>query len=336
MNTINSKKLYPFPTGWYVIAKCNELEEGKLITKKFAGKDLIIFKTVSGKLGVVDAYCPHMGAHFGHGGEVKGETIRCPFHYFCFDNKGICTETGYNSAPPKNAVLKTYTFKEVNGFIIVWHSIKNEDPNWQIPETENAEWSEIMTTDFDLTSHPQETTENSVDVGHFSVVHKYSNVHELKELNVDGAYLNASYGFDRKGGILNNNGIKAQINIHVYGLGYSFVEVNLPEMELYTRQYVFPTPIEDGRINLKIGMSVKRINKPSKLNPFLALIPKSIVNKLVLKQAFKSYAHDVMQDFDVWKNKIFIENPALAMGDGPIIKYRKWTKQFYEGLNENK
>jgi phenylpropionate dioxygenase-like ring-hydroxylating dioxygenase large terminal subunit len=335
MSTSTSKKLYPHPTGWYVLAKSDEIKNGTLQTKQFTGKDIILFRTKSGKLGVVDAHCPHMGAHFGHGGDVVGETIRCPFHYFCFDTKGTCTETGYNTTPPPKAILQTYTFKEVNGFVVVWHDIKNQEPTWHIPENDNTEWSEIMTTDFDLTSHPQETTENSVDVGHFSIVHKYSNVHDLKELSSDGAYMNASYGFNREGGILNNAGIKAQIDIHVHGLGYSFVEVTLPEMGLYTRQYVFPTPTSEGKINLKIGMSVKKIDKPSKLNPFLAIVPKSLVNKLVLKQAFKGYTHDVSQDFDVWKNKTFVENPALAMGDGPIIKYRKWAKQFYEGVNES-
>lgn len=327
-------KLHPYPTGWYVLGKCDDVKNGTLLTKQFTGKDVVLFRTQSGKLSVVDAYCPHMGAHFGHGGDVVGETIRCPFHYFCFDTQGTCTSTGYNTAPPTKAVLKTYHHKEINGFIIVWHDIKGNEPGWHIPETDNTGWSEVMTTDFLLNSHPQETTENSVDVGHFSVVHKYTNVHDLKELKAEGPYLNASYGFNREGGILNNTGIKAQIDIHVHGLGYSFVEVTLPEMGLHTRQYVFPTPIADGKINLKIGMSVKKIEKPSKLNPLLAVVPKSLVNKLVLKQAFKGYAHDVSQDFDVWQHKIFIEQPALAMGDGPIIKYRKWARQFYAGLDE--
>ena len=328
------KKLYPYPTGWYVLAKCSEIKNGTLHTKQFIGKDIIIFRTQSGVLSVVDAYCPHMGAHFGHGGDIVGETIRCPFHYFCFDTKGNCTETGYDTKPPAKAILKTYTYKEINGFVVIWHDINGHEPSWHIPETSHHDWSEVMTADYILDSHPQETTENSVDVGHFSIVHKYSNVHDLKELSADGPYLNASYGFNRKGGIFNNAGLKAEINIHVHGLGYSFVEVIIPAYELHTRQYVFPTPIADGKINLKIGMSVKKIDKPGKLNPFLAVIPKPLVNKMVLKQAFKGYAHDVSQDFDVWQHKTFIENPALAKGDGPIGKYRQWARQFYVGLNE--
>lgn len=75
-------KLYPYPNGWYVLCKQDELQPGQIIDKKFAGKDIIIFRTEGGKAAATDAYCPHMGAHFAHGGKVQGETIECPFHFF--------------------------------------------------------------------------------------------------------------------------------------------------------------------------------------------------------------------------------------------------------------
>lgn len=331
-----SKKLFPFPDGWYVLLTSSELQKGTVISKKFAGKDLVAFRTDSGVAAVADAYCPHMGAHFGFGGTVEGETIKCPFHYFCFDTSGTCTKTGYDTKPPAKAILKMYTIREVNGFIIIWHHSKNEPPHWEVPAADNENWSEVLTADYDLNSHPQETTENSVDIGHFAVVHKYFDVQELHNLNISGPYLNAKYAFSRNGGILGNEVIRANINIHVHGLGYSFVEVDIPQYKIQTRQYVFPTPTEDGKIVLKIGMSVKRIEKPSQVNPFLVLLPKRVVNKMILNKAFKGYCHDVSQDFDVWQNKVYIDNPAIAAGDGPIGKYRQWCRQFYSSeINEN-
>ncbi|MGZ3885154.1 MAG: Rieske 2Fe-2S domain-containing protein [Bacteroidia bacterium] len=324
-----SKKLFPFPDGWYVLLKSSELPVGRLITKKFAGKEVVVFRTASGKAAVADAYCPHMGAHFGYGGLVEGETIKCPFHYFCFDTEGTCTKTGYGTKPPAKAILKMYTIREVNGFIIIWHHSANEAPQWHIPETDQSEWSEVLTADYLLSSHPQETTENSVDIGHFAVVHKYFDVEEQKDLAAEGPYLNAKYAFSRNGGIVGREKIRANINIHVHGLGYSFVEVDIPQYKLQTRQYVFPTPVEDGKINLKIGMSVKKVKKPWQVNPFLAILPKRLVNRIILNNAFKGYCHDVSQDFDVWQNKVYIDNPALARGDGPIGRYRQWARQFY-------
>lgn len=309
--------------------RSSELARGALVSRKFAGKEVVVFRTLSGQAAVADAYCPHMGAHFGFGGSVEGETIKCPFHYFCFDTSGNCTKTGYDTKPPAKAVLKMYTIREVNGFIVIWHHTRNEEPQWEVPETDNSEWSEVLTADYDLSSHPQETTENSVDIGHFAIVHKYFDVEELKDLHTDGAYLNAHYSFSRSGGIVGSEKIRANINIHVYGLGYSFVEVDIPQYKLQTRQYVFPTPVEDGKIILKIGMSVKKVKKPSDVNPFLALLPRKMVDRIILKNAFKGYCHDVSQDFDVWQNKVYIDNPAIAKGDGPIGRYRQWARQFY-------
>lgn len=54
--------LKPFPNGWYVIHS-HEVKSREIITKRFAGKDILLFRTESGKLAVTRPYCPHMGGH---------------------------------------------------------------------------------------------------------------------------------------------------------------------------------------------------------------------------------------------------------------------------------
>ena len=73
-----------FSIGWYAIALACEVKSGTTLKRTFGGKDVVIFRTESGKVAILDAYCRHMGAHLGHGGKVKGENIECPFHGFCF------------------------------------------------------------------------------------------------------------------------------------------------------------------------------------------------------------------------------------------------------------
>ena len=46
---------------------------------------------------VLDAFCPHMGAHLGFGGEVVGNSIKCPFHGWSFDREGKCQRIPYTS-----------------------------------------------------------------------------------------------------------------------------------------------------------------------------------------------------------------------------------------------
>jgi Rieske 2Fe-2S protein len=78
------RRLDPFPTGWYALFS-SELAAGALLHGRYFGEELVVFRTEAGRAVAMDAYCPHMGAHLGHGGEVRGETLRCPFHGFCFD-----------------------------------------------------------------------------------------------------------------------------------------------------------------------------------------------------------------------------------------------------------
>ena len=35
------------------------------------------------------------------------------------------------------------------------------------------------------------------------------------------------------------------------------------------------------------------------------------------------------QDVSIWHNKIYVENPIMCSGDGPLKKLRKWYSQFY-------
>ena len=60
-----------YPRGWFVIQFSDELPPGAVKPLKYFGKDLVLFRTESGEPTILDAFCPHMGAHLGHGGKVR-------------------------------------------------------------------------------------------------------------------------------------------------------------------------------------------------------------------------------------------------------------------------
>lgn len=56
-----------------------------------------MFRTPEGKVHIMDAYCPHLGANMGLGGVVRGDCLECPFHGWQFDgNSGKCTSVPYS------------------------------------------------------------------------------------------------------------------------------------------------------------------------------------------------------------------------------------------------
>jgi nitrite reductase/ring-hydroxylating ferredoxin subunit len=323
----HSASLPPYPNGWYVLGFSNELQPGGIVTRKFMGQEIVLFRTMSGEPAAIDAYCPHLGAHFGRGGTIEREAIRCPFHHFEFDRQGQCVATGYGSKPPPTAQVKAWPLRERNGTLLVYYDGEEREPEWEVPPLDTKGWTPLIYRQWPLHSHPQETTENSVDIGHFTIVHGYDGVKTLKQAETDGPYLNASYAITRK--VIGSLNVQAHFDVHVHGLGFSLVEVAVQGLGIRTRQFVFPTPIDEERIVLRIALSMKKAARARELPPYLRPVPPRLFNWLVPRVILSGYAHDVRQDFEVWENKIYVSPPALAKGDGPIGKYRTWARQFY-------
>src|SRR5512145_2294772 len=80
-----------FIEGWYWALPSQELRVGKVKAVTLLGRNLAIYRGVSGQVVAVDAYCPHMGAHLAEG-KVEGDSLRCLFHYWKYNPEGRCTE----------------------------------------------------------------------------------------------------------------------------------------------------------------------------------------------------------------------------------------------------
>ena len=57
----------PMPFGWFQVLYSQELAVGESKPLHYFDQELVAFRTESGIARVVDAYCPHMGAHLGYG-----------------------------------------------------------------------------------------------------------------------------------------------------------------------------------------------------------------------------------------------------------------------------
>src|SRR5512143_685298 len=136
-----ARTLPPYPNGWYVLAFSRQLSPERLLSRTFVGRELVLWRTRSGRAVATDAYCPHLGAHFGHGGKVQGEQLRCAFHGFCFDTGGHCVATGYASKPPPSATVDTWPVREVNGMVLVYYAADGAAPTWEVPALDMGGWS---------------------------------------------------------------------------------------------------------------------------------------------------------------------------------------------------
>jgi nitrite reductase/ring-hydroxylating ferredoxin subunit len=341
------------PAGWFAIAHRGELRGGRAVPRRLAGRELAVFCTASGRVAALPGYCPHLGAHLGHGGRVEGETLVCPFHGFRFDASGRCVGTAYGSPPPRGLVTSCVDVRVVGDVVLAWHSPDGRGPTFEVPASSAEDLGPWRFARRRLTGHPQDTTENSVDLGHFSTLHGYAEVEQIAPLEVDGARLRIAYRARRPARVLRSGrpGLEILYEIEAWGLGWSRVDVTVPRYGIRLGQLVLSTPTAPGRVDVLLGAAVTGAvtgagGEPSQdaaAPPTAAVEVASpavqrTVERLVAGRGFRVAAAsglllavvvDVAQDARIWRHKTYVDQPALAVGDGPIVPYRRWAQQFY-------
>ena len=315
----------PIPFGWYGVAYSDDLKVGESRPIKYFGKEMVLFRTESGEAVVLDAYCPHMGAHLGYGinaeagqgGRIEGESIVCPFHAWKFDNRGFCTDVPYaKNVPPKvkdKQCIKSYHVTEMNQIIWVWyHPDEEQAPLWQVEYNEEANdpnWSEFEKYEWTIKTHPPEMGEHAADPAHFRYVHGVATFPQW-ESTQDG---HKTHGIQRADMQTPKGTIKGEIHTNNAGPGQTWTRFK-GIAETYLNGLI--TPVDDETVHVRFAFS-----QPLKDGKK----PEGGVEAAIIGDIRKQ----LREDTPVWENKLYRPLPILCDGDGPIHKFRKWYAQFY-------
>lgn len=327
-------RLDPFPEGWYFIASRKTIEKKKLVQRTWMGKQIVIWCDEEENICVAENICPHMGSELGPeaGGQVRNGCLVCPFHGFEYDVTGQCVATP-NAPPPESARLKVYETSEIRGIVFAWWGIGGRQSQWNLPELplDETEWSGLEFRSIRFRGHPQETSENSVDLGHLSYVHGYDNVNQVGSVSVDGAFLKSCVDFTRYQTIAGKKVFSYDVStvIHVYGLGCSFVEVHEQSIGMDTRLWVLTTPVDGKNVELVLVSQVRRILKPKRLILGMRYLPLNLRTWIINKFIIASQKRDVLQDVVIWNRRHHLPNTRLCSSDGEIRLYRRYCEQFY-------
>lgn len=317
----------PMPFGWFQVLYSAELAPGDAMPIHYFGRELVAFRTEDGRAKVVDAFCPHMGAHLGYGirentgkgPKIVGDSIECPFHGWRWNGEGQCTHIPYaKNEPPRvkkgESILGAWQVREVNQQILVWYHPQNEAPSWEpeaIPEAspDNTEWSAFKIHTWDINTHMQEMGENAVDAAHFHFVHGTDDVPEAAFQEFDG--------HERRGKFITKQPtprgvVDGAIETKSFGAGLSIVRFS----GIYdTILLASVTPVE-----------------PEKTRAMYAFLqPKATEDSLgqtVGKAIIANICQQMEEDQIIWDRKQYFEKPLLCDGDGPFAKYRRWYSQF--------
>lgn len=304
---------FPIPNGWFAVGFSHELGPGDVKPVRYFGRDLVLFRDGDGDAHLLDAFCPHLGAHLGHGGVVEGKEIVCPFHAWRFDGTGTCTKIPYANKVPKQAKLDKFPLIEQNGMLLAWHHLEGEPPSWEVPvfpECTSDEFSEFYYRQWTVKTCNQEMAENAVDTAHFMYLHGTAEmpVTQAKIVNNHHMHATSTTKMSTKYGP-----VDGKIDVDMYGFGINTTRfTGLVETFLISSN----SPVDENTCELRFSFTVKKFGTTD-------------ITKGIGRAFVKEISRQLEQDIPVWENKVYLRRPVLCDGDGPIGLFRVWAKNMY-------
>jgi phthalate 4,5-dioxygenase oxygenase subunit len=165
---------------WFPVALASELAErdGTPVRVRLLGEDLVAFRDTDGRIGVIEARCPHRLASLALGrNEECG--IRCIYHGWKFDVDGHCVEmptepAGYGFRD--RVSVRSYPVVEAGG--MVWTTLA---PAGTAPPFPRYDWMDLPATHCTVVKIGSRTNylqaaEGAIDSAHSWFLHRGGNV----------------------------------------------------------------------------------------------------------------------------------------------------------------
>jgi 3-ketosteroid 9alpha-monooxygenase subunit A len=314
---------YAFPRGWFAVANGSDVGR-KPIGVHYFGQDMVLYRGESGRVVMLDAYCPHMGTHLASGvnsatakreTHMEGDNIRCPFHAWRFGPDGVCNDIPYHDGPiPVAARIKSWPVEERYDIVFAWHDPEGQAPDFNLidfPEWDDPEWVRWDGLEYlaDL-NHPIEIFDNMSDVAHLGLLHGGDAI--AYENEYDGHLLHQRQrSAVEAGGVFDDT--YSTLAGYV-GPGIAFGKFQ----EMHAREIICITPIDDGTCRLWQTAMMKA--RPGQ-SPEEA--------KAMRDQVSAMFGNGLMTDGEVWKHKKPALNIMQLPSDGPFGQSRIWLSQFY-------
>ena len=162
---------------WHPVAASSELEEPGTKEVRILGEDLVLFKDLKGRLGLVQRACAHRRVNLAYG-IPEEEGLRCAYHGWMYDVNGQCVEQPYDEVIHPDSRFKdrvritAYPVQELGGLVFAYLGPEPVPllPRWDLLARDN------MIREIDYVVIPcnwLQIMENSVDTVHTQWLHCY-------------------------------------------------------------------------------------------------------------------------------------------------------------------
>jgi len=199
--------------------------------------------------------------------------------------------------------------------VLVWHDVEKGDPDYlpkKIEECYSDEWSDYGMASFLVKNNCRELIDNMADKGHFGPVHQAPFEGFWNEAK-DHTY---TQEMTADSPILGRD-LFSQATYEGPAYMTTYMSAVHDGMKVESRLAVTHIPLTLTSFQINFGVMVKKV--PGMSAEDEAAFIQGYVDA-------NNYAFG--QDVAIWENKIYIPDPVVCDGDGPLRKLRKWYGQF--------
>ena len=157
---------------WMPVAMSGQVGERPVLVKVL-GEELVLFRDLSGRLGLLHKHCSHRRASLEYG-IVSERGIRCCYHGWLFDVDGAILETPGEPAAspiPRKLCHGAYPVRELAGLVFAYLGPPERRPEFLMLDTLSLPGVELVPYAIDYPCNWLQVAENPMDPFHSVFLH---------------------------------------------------------------------------------------------------------------------------------------------------------------------
>ncbi len=328
---------HPYPDGWYRLMTSKSLRRGQLRYFECLGRALVVWRGEdSDDVHAMQALCPHLGANLRHG-RVRENRIECPFHNWQFTGDGRAACVPYSDSAPSRVAAESFPVQDVHGQIFMYHRSGGARqqagdevpyPVPRLPEVDDGRFAFRGHYDAGrVHMHIIEFVENAADFAHFIYIHERMNV-PWTQIPVPGVTIEHIPGVefpeDRPWTMhfLDEAVLKFR--------GRPLERTRTRARATFTGaasivNFRFFIP-DTGEIDLcQTHLPISPLEQQVDFHWFADRTVPRLLAWYVVGNWISQWRHDIR----IWENKTYLDHPILCRDDGPVVRMRRWYRQFF-------
>ena len=231
---------------------------------------------------------------------------------------------------PVGAKVRRWHTLEQNGIILIWFDAEGREPMWHPPVIDGVTTGQMVrqgTVIHHANAHIQDINENGVDSAHFNSVHSFPLTVGAKTFGWLIKVVWSRMDWIPQTALGCTHRADSFVKYHVELCGVDITG------QIQVKAQIIGPAIGQIIYNSHFGRVVILVStcplEPLRQQATFTVFTDRSIPSLIAKIVMWSFCVMFEQDVPIWNSKKYERRPKVVSGDGDIMAFRRWYKQFY-------